>query len=63
METFKIWMDQLDEGIISFGSTTFTLITTCEAKDGSAASLLRSGANDADRKGALTFTAHRCRRI
>ena len=54
-KTFKIWMDQLDEGIISFGSTTFTLITTCEAKDGSAASLLRSGANDADRKGALTL--------
>ena len=54
-KTLKIWIDQLDQGIIIFGSTKFALITTCEAKEGSAASLLRTGASDKDLEQSLAL--------
>lgn len=53
-KSLKVWMDQLAEGIITFSSTRFILITTAIAADGSAASYLRVGATKEDRKKALT---------
>lgn len=52
-KSLKVWMDQLAEGVITFSSTRFVLITTASAADGSVASYLRVGATKEDRKKAL----------
>jgi len=52
-KSLKIWMDQLGDGIITYNSTKFLLITTATADDNSAAAFLRAGASDSDRDTAL----------
>ncbi len=54
-KTLNIWIDHLAQGIITFSSTKFVLITTSEAAEGSAMALLRVGADLADRKLCLTL--------
>ncbi len=54
-KTIHVWIDQLAQGIITLGSTKFVLITTSEAKKGSAMANLRVGANREDRKVALSL--------
>lgn len=52
-KTFKVWIDQLAQGIVTFSTTKFVLITTAEAKDGSAAAYLRAGSSAVDRSTSL----------
>lgn len=52
-KSLKVWMDQLEEGVITYSSTKFVLITTATAADGSAAAYLRTGASDTEREEAL----------
>ena len=52
-KSLKVWMDQLEEGVITYSSTQFTLITTATAADGSAAAYLRPGASDEEREKGL----------
>jgi hypothetical protein len=52
-KSLKVWMDQFADGVITFSSTRFILITTASASDGSAAYYLRVGATKDDRKKAL----------
>ncbi len=54
-KTIRVWVDQLAQGIITLGSTKFVLITTSEAKEGSAMAHLRVGANAKDREVALSL--------
>ena len=42
-KTLDIWMNQLAQGIITFSSTKFVLITTSSAPEASAMALLRAG--------------------
>ena len=48
-KSLHIWIDQLEQGIITFSSTRFVLITTSSAPDESAMALLRPGTSSAER--------------
>ena len=48
-KTLRVWMHQLQEGVIQLSSTSLFLITTAKADEGSAMSLLRSGSTAKDR--------------
>jgi len=52
-KSLKVWMDQLEEGVITYNSTKFLLITTATAVDECAAAYLRAGASDEEREKAL----------
>lgn len=47
--TFRIWIDQFKEGILSAADIRYMLITTATAAEGSAMSYLRSGATSESR--------------
>ncbi|MDA5095023.1 hypothetical protein O2N63_13110 [Aliiroseovarius sp. KMU-50] len=53
-KTIRIWLSQLQQGMLSIGSTTFALLTTSEAKVGSAMALLRPGNTQTELETALT---------
>ena len=54
-KTLGIWIDQLAQGIITFSSTKFVLITTSEAAEGSASAYLRAEARAEDREKSLSL--------
>ena len=53
--TINIWINQLVQGIITFSSSKFILITTSRAVEGSAMALLRPGVNPSERTKCLSL--------